>query len=245
MPMALAIGGSAVLGAGGSIFSGLMGSSGASKSAAAIRYAADKASETALTLNNRARGDLKPFRDLGVKSGGMLSDLFSGKTNLDDLFTSSSLYKFESEQGTRALNKQLAARGQFGSGAGLESLALFDKSLVAEEGDRYFNKLFGTTQLGESAAAQQANNTTMTGNQVAGIQANAGIAQGQAYQNQYNAIGQGVGGGLDAIGGGLQNYVQYGLYKPFFDQFNKGGGTATPYRDASANFSSSKSVFSD
>src|SRR5438270_7907392 len=110
--MAAAIGGSAALGAGGSIFSGLMGSSGASKSAAAIRYAADKASSTALELNSRARADLNPFRKLGVQSGKMLSDLFSGKTNLDDLFKSSSLYQFESEQGTRTLNRQLASRGQ-------------------------------------------------------------------------------------------------------------------------------------
>lgn len=224
---AMMIAGSAAASLGGSIFSGLMGSSGASKQAAAIRYAADKASDTALTLNTRARGDLQPFRDLGVKTGGMLSDLFSGKSSLDDLFKSSSLYQFESEQGTRTLNKQLAARGQFGSGAGLESLALFDKSLVAQEGDSYFNKLFGTTQLGESAAAGQANNTTMTGNTVAGIQAQAGVNRGQAIANGYNSIGAGVGGGLDAIGGGLQNYVQYGLYKPFFDSFsnsNKGSG---------------------
>jgi hypothetical protein len=88
---------------------------------------------------------LAPFRKLGVQSGKMLSDLFSGKTSVDDLFKSGSLYDFESERGTRTFDRQLAARGQFGSGAGLESLALFDKSLVAEEGDKYFNKLFGTT----------------------------------------------------------------------------------------------------
>jgi hypothetical protein len=228
MPMWM-IGGSAAANLGGSIFSGLMGSSGASKQAAAIRYAADKASDTALTLNSRARSDLQPFRDLGVKSGSMLSDLFEGKTSIDDLFKAGSLYNFESEMGTRSLNRQLASRGQYGSGAGLESLALFDKSLVAEEGDRYFNKIFGTTQLGEAAAAQQASNTTATGNSIADIQAKAGINEGQAYQNQYAQLGQAGAGGLDAIGGGLQNYVQYGLYKPFFDSFSSGRGSGNGY----------------
>jgi len=55
--------------------------------------------------------------------------------------------------GTRALNRQLAACGEFGFGAGLKSLVLFDKSLVAGEGNRYFDRLFNLTSLGESAAA--------------------------------------------------------------------------------------------
>lgn len=104
---AFVIGGSALVGAGGSIFSSLLGASGTSKSAAAIRYAADQASKTALELNARSRADLKPFRDLGVQSGQMLSDIYSGKANLDQLFKSSSLYQFESDYGTRALNRQL------------------------------------------------------------------------------------------------------------------------------------------
>ncbi len=166
---AFVIGGSALVGAGGSIFSSLMGASGASKSAAAIRYAADQAGKTALELNARSRADLKPFRDLGVQSGQMLGDIYSGKANLDQLFKSSSLYQFESDYGTRALNRQLSARGQYNSGAGLESLALFDKSLVAEQGSDYFNKLFGTAQLGEAAAAQTTSNATAAGNTVAGI----------------------------------------------------------------------------
>lgn len=237
MPMmAVAIGGGAVAGLGGSIFSGLMGASGSAKMADAIRDSARYASETALTLNNRARGDLQPFRDLGVKSGAMLSDLFSGKSSIDDLFKQGSLYQFESDMGTRNLNRQLAARGQYGSGAGLESLALFDKSLVAEQGDSYFNKLFGTTQLGESAAAQQANNTTMTGNNIAGIQSQAGLQAGQATANQYNAIGQGVGGGLDAIAGGFNNYAQFELFKNMFGGGSGGAGySMSPARGTSAN----------
>jgi hypothetical protein len=109
----------------------------------------------------------------------MISDIYSGKANLDNLFKSSSLYQFESDYGTRALNRQLSARGQYNSGAGLESLALFDKSLVAEQGNDYFNKLLNTTQLGSNAAAQQASNATQTGNTVAGIQANAGGGLGR------------------------------------------------------------------
>jgi len=219
---AFVIGGSALVGAGGSIFSSLMGASEASKSAAAIRYAADQASKTALELNARSRADRKPFRDLGVQSGQMLSDIYSGKANLDQLFKSSSLYQFESDYGTWALNRQLSARGQYNSGAGLESLALFDKSLVAEQGDSYFNKLMGTTNLGENAAAQTASNATATGNTVAGIQANAGVGIGQAYQSQYGAYGAAGTGVANAVQGDVNNWTNYSLYNPVLQRLAQG-----------------------
>ena len=230
---AFAIAGSALVGAGGSIFSSLMGASGASKSAAAIRYAADQASKTALELNPRSRADLKPFRDLGVQSGRMLSDIYSGKANLDQLFKSSSLYQFESDYGTRALNRQLAARGHFGSGAGLESLALFDKSLVAEQGSDYFNKLMGTTNLGEGAAAQQSVNNTSTGNTLANLQLQAGQGIGQAYQNQYNAYAAGGQGVASAVNTGVNNWTNYSLYNPVLQNLAKmyggGAGSGDPF----------------
>jgi hypothetical protein len=219
---AFAIAGSAAVSGAGSIFSSLMGASGAKKSAEAIRYAADVGSKTALELNTRSRADLAPFRDLGVQSGRMLSDIYSVKANLDQLFKSSSLYQFESDYGTRALNRQLAARGQFGSGVGLESLALFDKSLVAEQGSDYFNKLMATTNLGENAAAQTASNAKATGNTVAGIQANAGVGIGQAYQNQYNAYGN-IGTGIaNAAQTGVTNWSNYSLYNPVLQRLAQG-----------------------
>jgi hypothetical protein len=220
--MAAGIGGSALVGAGGSIFSSLMGASGAKKSAEAIRYAADVGSKTALELNARSRADLAPFRDLGVQSGRMISDIYSGKANLDQLFKSSSLYQFESDYGTRALNRQLTARGQFGSGAGLESLALFDKSLVAEQGNDYFNKLMGTTNLGEGAAAQQSVNNTSMGNTLANLQLQAGQGIGQAYQNQYNAYGN-IGTGIaNAAQQGVTNWTNYSLYNPVLQRLAQG-----------------------
>ena len=195
---------------GGSIFSGIMGAAGAKRQAQAIERSAQIASGTALELNKQSRADLQPFRDLGVQSGQTLSDIFSGKANISDSYKASSLYNFQSELGTRALDRQLSARGMSGSGAGLESLALFDKSLVAEEGNRYFDKLFNTTTLGANAAAQQASNTTSTGNTLAQIGTQAGIAQGGAIANQYNAYGS-IGQGIQ---GAATNYANYSLYNP-------------------------------
>jgi hypothetical protein len=218
-----------VVGAGSSIFSSIMGASGAKKSAEAIRYAADQGSKLALELNAQSRKDLAPFRNLGVQSGAQLSDILSGKANISDTYKASSLYDFQSETGTRALNRQLSARGQYGSGAGLESLALFDKSLVAEEGNRYFDKLFGTTQLGENAAAQTASNNISTGNTVGQIQSQAGVGIGQAYQNQYNAYAGGAQGVAQAVRGGIGDYLSMQYLDRFFpSSASAGGGTGPP-----------------
>jgi len=251
---AIWIAGGAVASGAGSIFSSLLGASGAKKSAEAIRYAADKASQTALELNARSRKDLEPFRSLGVQSGGMLSDLFSGKMNISDLYKTSSLYNFESEQGTRALNRQHSARGQYGSGAGLESLALFDKALIAEEGNRYFDRLFETTKLGAYAAVNTAQNTTLTGNTLADIQTKAGMAEGAAYQNQYNAFGAGFQGVTGAVRGGVGDYLsmQYlnrvfppgGVQRGPGDDFGFGAQQYTPAQQAESLATFNPAVFS-
>jgi hypothetical protein len=221
--VAVGVGGASVA---GSIFSGVLGASGAKQSAEAQRYAAELARKTSLELNEKSRKDLAPFRDLGVQAGGTLSGILSGTQNISDVYKASSLYNFQSELGGRALDRQLSARGLSGSGAGLESLALFDKSLVAEEGDRYFNRLFETTKLGANAAAQQAQNNTSTGNTLAQVGTQAGIGIGQAYQNQYNALGQGVQGAFGAIRQGVGDYQTQQYLNQLFP--SNGSGANSP-----------------
>lgn len=220
-----------VAGIAGSVFSGVLGSSGAKKQGEAIRYAADQGRKTALELNAQARADVAPFRELGVEAGARISDIISGRKSSSDTYKASSLYDFQSELGTKAINKQLAAKGMSGSGAGLETLALFDKSLVAEEGERYFNKLFGTTQLGANAAAQSASNTTSTGNTVANLTTQAGIAQGGAVANQYNALAGAAQGSAGAVRTGVSDFLTMSYLDRFFPPTSGGGGTPSgiPY----------------
>jgi hypothetical protein len=217
-----AIVGGAAIGAGGSIFSGIMGASGSAKQAAAIRYSADVARQTALDLDTRARGDMSPFRDMGITAGNTLMGLLTGGSDVTNTLKASPLFQFQSELGTRNLNRELAARGLFGSGAGLEALARFNNQLVGQEADNLFSRLFNVTTLGSNAAARMATGTTQTGNNIAGIQANAGIAQGNAIANQYNAMGSGIGGAFNALGSGLSSYAQYQMYQPMINRLTGG-----------------------
>lgn len=220
--VAVGVGGAALA---GSVFSGVMGAAGSQKQAGAIRYAADQAKQTALELDTRARGDMAPFREMGLSAGGTLLNLLNGGGDVSAVTKASPLFQFQSELGMRNINRELSARGLFNSGAGLETLQRFNNQLVGEEADRLFGRLFNVTAMGENAAARMATGTVATGNSVAGIQANAGIAQGGAIANQYNAIGQGIGGGFNAIAGGLSNYAQYKMYQPLIDRLAGGGAT--------------------
>lgn len=240
--VAVGVGGAA---AAGSIFSGIMGASGASKQAGAITAAAQIASSTALELNNRARADLAPFREMGLSAGGTLTGLLLGG-DVSAVTKASPLFQFQSEIGMRNINRELAARGLFNSGAGLETLQRFNNQLVGEEADRLYGRLQNMTNMGQSAAAGMAASSQQTGSNISQIQANAGIAQGGAIANQYNAIGGAIGGGFNAIAGGISNYAQQQLYAPLIQRLAGGslmGGAPVTTTGGLSQFSAGGSPF--
>ena len=219
------IGGSAI-GAGGSILSGLFGASAASKQADAIRYSADQGAAVVREMNNLARKDLAPFREMGVKAGSELMRMLLGGPGVDvrEMTKASPLFQFQSELGMRNLNRELSARGLFGSGAGLETLARFNNQLVGEEADRLFGRLFNVTSLGENAAAKTASGNIQSGQTIAGIESNAGTGISGAIGNQYQAINQSIQSGINAIRGGVNDYVGYQMYGPLLQRLAGGVG---------------------
>jgi len=185
------------VGAAGSIFGGLFGSSGGDDAAAAAAIA----SETALKLDKRARADLQPFRDVGIQAKDSLSSLLFGGGTTENFLKSSDLFQFQLEEGTEAINRNLSARGLFGSGAGVETLTDFTRGLVAEEGQRTFDRLFNLTTLGANAAARQATGTTQTGNTLASLQTQAGIAQANINAGQQARFGSSIASAGANVGG--------------------------------------------
>ena len=226
-PITMALLGSAGLGASGSILGGIFGGNAAGKQAAAIRDAAETARRTALELDDRQRADMAPFRNLGVQAGPTLMGLLDGSTDVSQYLQASPLFNFQSEMGERNINRQLAARGMYNSGAGLETLAMFNKGLVAEEGSRIYDRLFGVTQLGANAAARTATNTASTGQTLAQLATQSGAQLGQAYANQGNAYGSGIAGAFGTAGNAL-------MYGPLLSNFL--GGAGMPQQTTQAGF---------
>jgi hypothetical protein len=172
--VAAAMAGGSALQMGGSIFGGLFGSSAEKKRAAAIQAAGRQgAADIQAAVKggvaegnaklDTARGDLSPFAGYGKQAGDSLMSLLLGGQTPAQLLKASDLFNFQSDLGSRNINRELSARGLYGSGAGLETLQRFNDQLVGEEGQRMFDRLFGVTQLGEGAAGSMADMTNRTG----------------------------------------------------------------------------------
>jgi len=162
----------------GSVLGGIFGSKAARKHAERIRIAGGQAASeivAGMTAANKKQeemlgtsmGYLSPFRDVGVKAGSTLTDLLFGGGDVSNLLKESALFKFQSELGSRNINRELAARGMYGSGAGLETLARFNNQLVGEEGQRTYDRLFGLLQQGQGAATNMSGLTAQAGNSIA------------------------------------------------------------------------------
>jgi hypothetical protein len=148
-----------------------------------------------------------------------LSDILAGKVNLDDMVGQSSLYKFQQETGSRNINRQLRARGLYGSGAGLETLAKFETQLLGEEGERHMGRLFQLSTSGQQAGSQLSTNDMNTGNLLADIAMKGGLNRASAaYQGDMSIAGMGQGI-FDAAGSGLMSGLQYNMYKPVLDKW--------------------------
>lgn len=219
-----AIIGGAAIGGAGSILSGMFGSSGAKKSAAALRYQADTARDTMLQIDARARADMAPFRQYGIKAGDTLMGMLDGSQDVSSTLKASPLFQFQEQEGMRMLDRQLSKRGQWNSGAGMETLARFSNQLVAEEGARFYDRLLGLTTLGSNAAAQMATNTTSMGNNLMNTQATLGMAEAGAIGNQYRAWGN-TASELGSLG---QTWAGFPMYDASVKYLNKLSAGAQP-----------------
>lgn len=238
--VAAAVGGGSALQMGGSIFSGLFGSSAEKKRAAAIEAAGQQGATDILNAVkggvaegnaklDMARGDLSPFRGYGVQAGDSLMSLLLGGKTPAQLLKASDLFNFQSDLGSRNINRELSARGLYGSGAGLETLQRFNDQLVGEEGQRLVDRLFGVTQLGQGAAGSMADMTNRTGNSLAdmiyggGVKAaslryDSAVGAAGARSNATQMLGQMGKDLFGQVGDGLMQYGSYKLYKPQIDQ---------------------------
>jgi len=204
-----AILGSALIGGGTALF-GASQSASASRSAASAQVAAaDRASATQLQMYNQTRGDLQPFMQAGMGAQNQLSRLYGLNGGRPDFsgFTQSPDYQFTFDEGQRALNRQLGARGQLISGNALKAATRFGQGMASQQFGNYFDRLLRMTSVGQSAAAGTASAGMGAANGMAGAQMGAGNAQAAGIVGGANAWN----GALGIIGGqmnaGTQNMM--------------------------------------
>lgn len=220
LAIALAIGGSALLGAGSSIF-------GASTQA----NAANQAEQLQLQMFNKEQQNLSPYMQAGV---GGLAGQQNALNTLQAGFNPQNLqntpgYQFQLGQGEQAVIDQRTATGGVGGGNTLKDLTQFGQGLASTTYQQQFGDWLAQNQAvlggyqnlvgtGESAAAGVGAAGLQTANQAGNY-----LTQGA------NAISAGATGVTNSLNNASSNYLLYNL-------LNQGGGGAGAGASAGADY---------
>lgn len=242
--VATAVIGSAVIGAASTAYA-------ANKASDAQVQAANQATQTQLSMYDKTRGDLSPYRDIGQTASteltGRLKDLTSpiAAPEVPKMMTQEELektpgYQFNLAQGLKATQNSAAARALGTSGAALKGAAAFATGLANSTYQNQFanqQALFGNKQtLFQDAVTNQTNAynrlkslvdvgaSAAAGTGAAGQSAATGVANAQI------GAGNAQAAAANATGAGITNAVNsvggYAAYKGLYgNPTNAGIGT--------------------
>jgi len=209
MPIAAAIIGSAVIGAGVSAVS-------ASKAAKAQKQAAEAAQQTAKDTFEKQAALQEPFRQGGLTAQNRIMELLGvggnasaadygsmAKSFGNDQFQQDPGYAFRQAEGMKALERSAAARGNLLSGSALKGIQRFGQDLASQEYQNAFNRyqversarlnpLQSLMGSGQSATNVVTGAAGTEGQNIASGQIGAGQARASGYIGVGNAINQGL-----------------------------------------------------
>ncbi len=241
--VAVAIIGSAVVGAGASMMAS-SNAADAQASAAASANAtqkeiADQNAQIQKDQYAQTRADLAPYRASGETANNMLMGALPGLASpisMDQATLEKTPgYQFNLSQGLKSVQNSAAARGLGSSGAALKGAATYASSLADstyqaqfnnENANRTnaYNRLFGVTGLGQNAAAQTgtfganaANSTVASNTNSANNISSNTIGAGNAQAASDIAMGKAIGGAANSI-------PAYYMYQNMNGAYSNGGG---------------------
>lgn len=168
---------------------------------------------------DQARDDYAPYRDTGTAATTALNGLMKDPNSI----TKDPGYQFGLGQGQQAIDRSAAGAGGLYSGATLKALERYGQNYAGTKlNDAYtrygaaaqlgLNAVNGTTQSGQNAANNIANNTIGSGN----VEAASDVANGTAISNGLNQAvaayaGGGTGGGSSSpFAGTMSQYTPKG-----------------------------------
>lgn len=229
MPVAGAIGGSALIGAGASIWSSHKQS-----------QAAKRALDFQKGAYEESRGNLSPFIDTGKGAFSSLARLYGlgpeGEQGVDkgfDAFKNLQAYKFPFEQGMLALTRQGNAGGRALSGAQLRAGAQFGSGLASQYMmGNYVDPLMRMSGIGAGAAGTLAGAGRGFSSDIGGTMMGKGMADASGIMGAGNAAGGGLTGlgllqylGKNPSGARGATGSSGGSYSSYSDPWGGGGGS--------------------
>jgi hypothetical protein len=212
--MALAIGGSALLGAS------------AAKSAASTQAAAaDRAAELQNQQFQQTREDLAPYRAAGVNALGKLEGMADYTMFGPEQFSRDPGYGFRLAEGQKALDRQAAARGGLISGGALKAAQRYGQEMGSQEYTNAFNRyqIERNAKLGPYQSLAGVGQTTA--NQLGQFGATNAANVGNLMTGGAAAQAAGQVGMANAVTGGLGTYLNYTSNNNLLNALrNRGGG---------------------
>lgn len=215
MVAAAVIGGTIAV-VGSSAISASTQASAADKAAKTQAAAADRATQQQKQIYDENVARQQPFIAAGEQATGLLrsgtssfdSPLLKPITVDQEFLESSPGYQFSLQQGLKATQNAVAARGLGISGAALKGAADFTTGLAANRyGDYFnqalagqenqFNRLFSLASLGSGAAGTVGNQGVQTGSSIGSNIIGAGNAQAASTLYGANAFGTALTGAVD------------------------------------------------
>ena len=180
----------------GQIAGGFLANKAAGKAADAQVAGSQAAIDEQRRQFDLTRADLAPFREAGVNG------LNRFVAALGPSFQESDAFKFNLDQGIRAIDRSAAARGKALSGEAVRGGINFASGLASNEFGNYLNRLGALSGVGQSA--------TNTGAQAG---ANTAGNIGNALINAGDARASGFVGGANAINDSLNNLMLFGALR--------------------------------
>jgi hypothetical protein len=217
--VAVAVGGSALVGAyASSNAAGKQAKAASSAAASQAQSAQDSIDAQNVALDKQIALN-QPWQDAGLKALGKYADNPAFKFGVED-FTASPSYQFRQQEGVNALDMSAASRGKLLSGAQDKAITNYGQNLASEEYGNAYNQAlqnYNTNQntqlnlanIGRGAAGQTqsaiqgnsqgvSNALLQNGNNQAQAQYAIGNAYATGAQGMATSINQGIGNGLYA-----------------------------------------------
>jgi hypothetical protein len=163
-----------------SIVSGILGANAAQSGADQAAGTQNNANAELAREHNQTRQDFMPFYEAGLGALGDYTKMLKGGYDMQQ----SPAAMYEQQQGSKMLNRQLAARGQLGSGLAANRMTELSQGIAAKDWGAQYNRLLDAVKMGTGASASMGQAANAYGNQVQAGAANLGNIYSQNGQNR-------------------------------------------------------------
>jgi hypothetical protein len=164
----------------------------------ATRSAANTAADaqlTAMQMQKQMYDDAirrqQPFYEQGIKSLGDYDKMLHGGYDMQQ----SPAAMYEQQQGAKMMNRQLAARGQLGSGLAANRMTELSSGIAAKDWGNQYSRILDSLKLATGAAGSMGQSGATYGNQaqsgatnLGNIYQNEGQNRASMYQNIGNSM---------------------------------------------------------